>query len=70
VVINALPYHMAVTVATAARDTGTHYFDLTEDVHATRAIAALAPMPGSLHAAVRAGAGLHRHRRASPGSRF
>ena len=42
IVINALPYHMAVTVATAARDTGTHYFDLTEDVHATQAIAALA----------------------------
>lgn len=42
VVINALPYHMATSVATVARQTGTHYFDLTEDVQATRAIAALA----------------------------
>ncbi|MDR6586177.1 saccharopine dehydrogenase [Herbaspirillum sp. BH-1] len=42
IVINALPYHMAVKVAGAARNTGTHYFDLTEDVQATRAIAALA----------------------------
>ncbi len=42
IVINALPYHMAIKVATAARNTGTHYFDLTEDVQATKAIAALA----------------------------
>ncbi len=42
VVVNALPYHMAVPVATVARQTGTHYFDLTEDVQATAAIAALA----------------------------
>lgn len=42
IVINALPYHMAVKVAGAARNTGTHYFDLTEDVQATKAIAALA----------------------------
>ncbi|WP_406851058.1 saccharopine dehydrogenase family protein [Herbaspirillum huttiense] len=42
IVINALPYHMAVKVARAARNTGTHYFDLTEDVRATKAIAALA----------------------------
>lgn len=42
IVINALPYHMAVKVASAARNTGTHYFDLTEDVRATKAIAALA----------------------------
>jgi len=42
VVINALPYHMAISVATVACQTGTHYFDLTEDVQATRAIAALA----------------------------
>jgi saccharopine dehydrogenase-like NADP-dependent oxidoreductase len=41
-VINALPYHMAASVAAVARDTHTHYFDLTEDVQATRAIAALA----------------------------
>ncbi len=42
VVINALPYQMAITVATAACVAGTHYFDLTEDVQATRAIRALA----------------------------
>ena len=41
-VINALPYHMAVQVAIAAKATGCHYFDLTEDVAATKAIAALA----------------------------
>ncbi|SRR5450830_517629 len=42
IVINALPYHMAAKVATAAKHTETHYFDLTEDVQATREIAALA----------------------------
>ena len=41
-VINALPYHLATLAATAARDAGCHYFDLTEDVAATRAIKALA----------------------------
>lgn len=41
-VINALPYPMAVQVAQAAKTTGCHYFDLTEDVAATKAIAALA----------------------------
>ncbi len=41
-VINALPYHMAMQVAVAAKATGCHYFDLTEDVAATKAIAALA----------------------------
>ena len=41
-VINALPYHLATSAATAARQTGVHYFDLTEDVAATRAIKALA----------------------------
>jgi saccharopine dehydrogenase-like NADP-dependent oxidoreductase len=41
-IVNALPYHMAVPVATVARDAGAHYFDLTEDVHATQAIQALA----------------------------
>jgi saccharopine dehydrogenase-like NADP-dependent oxidoreductase len=41
-VINALPYHMAANVAAAAKRTRTHYFDLTEDVQATRAIAELA----------------------------
>ncbi|TWI56715.1 saccharopine dehydrogenase-like NADP-dependent oxidoreductase [Pseudomonas duriflava] len=41
-VLNALPYHMAIPVAQAAKTTGTHYFDLTEDVHATKTIRALA----------------------------
>jgi saccharopine dehydrogenase-like NADP-dependent oxidoreductase len=41
-VLNALPYHLAVTVATQAREAGCHYFDLTEDVAATRAIQQLA----------------------------
>ncbi len=41
-VINALPYSMATRVATRARESRCHYFDLTEDVAATRAIMALA----------------------------
>ena len=41
-VVNALPYHLAVTAATQAREAGCHYFDLTEDVAATRAIQQLA----------------------------
>lgn len=41
-VINALPYHLAVTAATLAKEAGCHYFDLTEDVAATRAIKQLA----------------------------
>lgn len=41
-VINALPYHLAVRIATSARNAGCHYFDLTEDVAATKAVMALA----------------------------
>ncbi len=41
-VLNALPYHLATLAATQARAAGCHYFDLTEDVAATRAIQALA----------------------------
>ncbi|MBP0598905.1 saccharopine dehydrogenase NADP-binding domain-containing protein [Herbaspirillum sp. LeCh32-8] len=41
-VINALPYHMAIPVAEAAREARVHYFDLTEDVQATRRIMQLA----------------------------
>lgn len=41
-VINALPYHLATLAATQAREAGVHYFDLTEDVAATRTIKALA----------------------------
>ena len=42
IVVNALPYHLAVATATVARQAGCHYFDLTEDVAATRAIGQLA----------------------------
>lgn len=41
-VVNALPYHLATLAATQAREAGVHYFDLTEDVAATRTIKALA----------------------------
>jgi saccharopine dehydrogenase-like NADP-dependent oxidoreductase len=41
-VVNALPYHLATLAATAAREAGVHYFDLTEDVAATRTIQQLA----------------------------
>ena len=41
-VVNALPYHLAVATATVARQAGCHYFDLTEDVNATREIKRLA----------------------------
>ena len=41
-VVNALPYHLATLAATQAREAGCHYFDLTEDVAATRAIQRLA----------------------------
>ena len=42
IVVNALPYHLAVATATTARAAGCHYFDLTEDVAATQAIQQLA----------------------------
>ncbi len=42
VVINALPYHLAILAATQALAAGCHYFDLTEDVNATREIMRLA----------------------------
>ncbi|WP_066734079.1 saccharopine dehydrogenase family protein [Cupriavidus sp. D384] len=41
-VMNALPFHAAIHVATVAARLGVHYFDLTEDVAATHAIRALA----------------------------
>ncbi len=41
-VINALPYHLATLAAGEARAAGCHYFDLTEDVNATREIRRLA----------------------------
>ena len=40
--INALPYQMATAMAQAAKLSRVHYFDLTEDVNATKAIVALA----------------------------
>ncbi len=40
--VNALPYYLAVNVASAAKAAGVHYFDLTEDVRATHAIRSLA----------------------------
>jgi saccharopine dehydrogenase-like NADP-dependent oxidoreductase len=41
-VVSSLPYHCNALVAAAARDTGIHYFDLTEDVEVTRRVSALA----------------------------
>src|ERR1022692_2672675 len=41
-VINALPYHLATLVAGQASAVGCHYFDLTEDVTATRDIQRIA----------------------------
>jgi saccharopine dehydrogenase-like NADP-dependent oxidoreductase len=41
-VLNALPYHLATLAAAQAREAGCHYFDLTEDVAATREIQRLA----------------------------
>lgn len=40
--VNALPYYLAINVASAAKAAGAHYFDLTEDVRATHAIRAIA----------------------------
>ena len=42
-VARAAPFHLTPVVATAARDAGAHYFDLTEDVESTRIVRALAP---------------------------
>jgi len=41
-VLSAAPYHLTVQVAEAAKVTGTHYLDLTEDVASTRRVKALA----------------------------
>ena len=41
-VLNALPFHCAVASARLCAEVGVHYFDLTEDVHSTHAIAQLA----------------------------
>ena len=41
-VVNALPYHLAIPVAQAALEAGCNYFDLTEDVAATKEIKRIA----------------------------
>jgi saccharopine dehydrogenase-like NADP-dependent oxidoreductase len=46
-VLNALPYHLATLAAGVAREAHCHYFDLTEDVAATRAIKQLAEGAGT-----------------------
>jgi saccharopine dehydrogenase-like NADP-dependent oxidoreductase len=46
-VLNALPYHLATLAASVAREARCHYFDLTEDVAATRAIKQLAEGAGT-----------------------
>jgi saccharopine dehydrogenase-like NADP-dependent oxidoreductase len=45
-IVSCLPYYLNVEVATAARETGVHYFDLTEDVEVTRAVRRLAAETG------------------------
>jgi saccharopine dehydrogenase-like NADP-dependent oxidoreductase len=40
--VNALPYHLAMQAAHMARNAGCHYFDLTEDVAATKEIKSIA----------------------------
>jgi len=41
-VVSSLPYHCNALVAAAARESGIHYFDLTEDVDVTRRVSSLA----------------------------
>ncbi|KND56808.1 Saccharopine dehydrogenase [Candidatus Paraburkholderia schumanniana] len=43
--INALPYYLAINVASAAKAAGVHYFDLTENVRAIAEDSELAFMP-------------------------
>ena len=47
-VINALPFFCAARVAQSAAQHGVHYFDLTEDVAAMRAIQSMAPQARSV----------------------
>jgi saccharopine dehydrogenase-like NADP-dependent oxidoreductase len=42
IVASAMPYHLTPVVAAAAKDSGAHYFDLTEDVESTRTVKQLA----------------------------
>ena len=41
-VMSAAPFHATSIIATAARNAGAHYFDLTEDVDSTRVVKSLA----------------------------
>jgi saccharopine dehydrogenase-like NADP-dependent oxidoreductase len=41
-VVSACPYHLTPLIASAAKDAGVNYFDLTEDVESTRAVKRLA----------------------------
>lgn len=49
-VLSCLPYHLNRSLASIAHERGVHYFDLTEDVHTTRAVSELAPTATSLMA--------------------
>ena len=70
-VISALPYYLNTGVAEAARDTGAHYFDLTEDVETTRRVHEIASAADTrVHAAVRPRARVHLGRRPRPGAAF
>lgn len=42
ITLSACPYFLTPLIAAVARDVGSHYFDLTEDVESTRAVKALA----------------------------
>ncbi len=47
-VVNALPYQLAISVARAALEAGCNYFDLTEDVAATKEIKRIAADAGTV----------------------
>jgi len=49
-VVSCLPYSFNTGVASAARELGLHYFDLTEDVHTTEAISRMSPGGGAVMA--------------------
>ncbi len=42
IVVSAMPYNLTPVIASAAKDSGAHYFDLTEDVESTRVVKQLA----------------------------
>jgi saccharopine dehydrogenase-like NADP-dependent oxidoreductase len=42
IVISACPFFLNIAIAEAAKECGVHYFDLTEDVETTKAVAELA----------------------------